>query len=177
MCNHDCLCFFCICRFEFCHINIVLRNRGIHKNRNRPVLDDRGNGCRKPAGNGYDFISSFNLSLPQLRGSQRHKRNQVCRRPAVYQMRIFDSNPVCKFFFKFFGKSSCSQPEIQGGIRQGAHFLFIKHASCIADTLPLPIGFFFLLKIMVILCHQFLNPASCLFLIFPFCHFKILHFL
>lgn len=113
MCNHDRLGLGRKGCFQFSNINVVLRNRHIHKHRHCAILDGRGHSGGEPAGNGDNFIALLDLAVAQLRGSQSHKGNQVRGRATVYQMRILNSNPLCKLLFKLICKTTSRQPEIQ----------------------------------------------------------------
>ena len=61
--NHHCLCLFGQCALESTYIDIVLRNGDIHKDRNRPVLNHRGNRGGKSRRHGDDLIAALNLPL------------------------------------------------------------------------------------------------------------------
>ena len=152
MCNHDRFCFLRKCLFQHFHIYIIRRNCDIHKNRYGTILENRCCRGRKAAGNRDYLIPSADSSVPQFLCRQCHESNQVCRRTAVYQMGIFYPNPLSKFFLKPFGKPPRCQPEVQHGIRQGAHFLFIKHPCRIGNPISPVIRLFLFLKLMIILC-------------------------
>ena len=170
MCNHNCLGLGREGCFQFSNINVVLRNRHVHKHRHCAILDGRGHGGGETAGNSDNFIALLDLTVTQLRGSQSHKGDQVCGRTAVDQMRILYSNPLCKLFFKLICKTTSRQPEIQRCIGQRTHFLLIKHTCCIGDTVTLLIRCLFLLKVVVVLCYHCLDLLAGFCLVFPNSH-------
>ena len=65
--DHDSLCLFRECFFQTGYVNVVLRNRDIDKDRNRPILDNRRNRRRKSRRHRDDLIPTTDSTLPQKR--------------------------------------------------------------------------------------------------------------
>ena len=152
------------------NVDIVLRHRHIHKNRNRAILKNGRYRGGKAAGNGDNLVSPANLPLAQFRRGQRRKGDQIGGRAAVDQMRVFHAQPCGEFFLEPLRKPPGRQPEIQHGIRQGAHFLFIKYARRVMDALPFTVRFLFFLEIVIIFRHKSIQLFPRLLLAAPSAH-------
>ena len=138
-------------RFQFAHIDVILRNCDIHKNGDRAVLQGRGHGGGEAAGHGNDLVALLDLTPAQLGGSQRHKGDQVGGGAAVYQMGVLHADPRGKFLLELLCEAAGGQPEVQHGVRQCAHFLFVKYPGRVGNAVTLPVGGFLFFEIVVII--------------------------
>ena len=67
MCDHDRLRLVGKCCLKLCHINVVLRNRHIHKYRHGTVLDHCCDRCRKSRCHRDHLIPAVDLAVTQKR--------------------------------------------------------------------------------------------------------------
>ena len=75
--DHHSLCLWGKRFFQAGYINIVLRDRHIHKNRNRSVLDHRSHCCGEACRHCDHLVSRQHLAFLQKGRGQRHKRQKV----------------------------------------------------------------------------------------------------
>ncbi len=122
------------------------------------------------AGHRDDLIPAANLPVSQLGRGQHAERDQVRRGTAVDQMGVFHADPCREILLELLRETPRGQPEVQRGVRQCAHFLFIKNAGSVIDPIALTKGHLFLLEIMIVFRNKSLDLFPCFFLIFPVCH-------
>ena len=121
-------------RLELRHIDVVLRNGHIHKDRDRPVLQHRRDRRRESAGHGDAFIAATNAPLAELRGSQRHEGEQVRARARVHERHKGDAEIGAEFLLKEIRVAPGGQPEFEDRIGRVDHLLVVVDAGRIGNA-------------------------------------------
>ena len=145
--------------FKLIRVDVVFRYRYIDEHRNRSVLNDRRYRCRESAGDGNYFVAPFDSSLAKSRRGKRHERQQIRRRSRIGRRTVFHAQPFGETFFEPLRPMSRRQPEIQRGIHQIHHFLFVEMASAVIhESFALFKGLHPSVNRMVIFPSQLENP-------------------
>ena len=157
------------------HIDVVLRNADVHKDRNRAVLDDGRDRGREAAGHGDHFIAALHPALAELRGGQRHEGEEVRARTRVYERHIGDAQVLAELLLKEIAVATGGQPELQDGIRRIHHLLVVVDAGRVGNAVARLKGLFLLAVARRILFHQrqYLLPRLCFCLIFKHASFSL----
>ena len=157
------------------HIDVVLRNADVHKDRNRAVLDDGRDRGREAAGHGDDLIAALHPTLAELRGGQRHEGEEVRTRTRVHERHIGDTQVLAELLLKEIAVATGGQPELQDGIRRIHHLLVVVDTGRVGNTIARLKGLFLLAVALRILFHerQYLLTRLCFCLIFKHASFSL----
>lgn len=135
------------------HIDVVLRDRHIDKDRHCSVVDNRRDRRRETGCHRDDLIPTTDAAFAEQRRSQRHEGQQIGRRTRVDDRDILHAEVLSQVRFELLDVAARSQPEFQRTVHEIAHLFMVVDTGSIRDAISLVIRLLLVVRITVFLHH------------------------
>ena len=140
--------------FQHGHVQVVLGDGHVDKNRDGAVLNHRGYRGGKACRHRDHLVARADGPFAKKRGGERHEGDQVRRGAGVDQGAVLDAQVLGKLCLELVGIPPGGQPEFQGAVHQVDHFLPIVYPGSVGNPLALLKGLLLVVKPVAVRGHH-----------------------